>query len=213
MLLSFCASLLILIPVGSLQAQVSKADKKFWKQKAKMYVKNPISLKAEFENYQEQIKDLKRRNKELMNEASQSQNSDLVDSLRWALIQSEGELEALRTQNEKLKKYSQTQKTVNDMGIRTGLVYRIQIGAYVFYEIENKNITSDDFIAERADGFNKYVIGGFRDYDEATGFRDEIRKMGLEDAWVVPYLDGVRITIEEANQHLQNQGQQANFLD
>ena len=45
--------------------QVSKAEQKFWKQKAKMYSKNPLSLKAEFENFQQQIKDLKSMNRDL----------------------------------------------------------------------------------------------------------------------------------------------------
>jgi hypothetical protein len=37
--------------------------------------------------------------------------------------------------------------------------------------------------------------------------------MGLKDAWVVPYVDGVRVTIEEATEYQQRQETQANFLD
>ncbi|MEZ4827674.1 MAG: SPOR domain-containing protein [Bacteroidia bacterium] len=187
-------------------AQEPKDEKKFWKDKAKMYTKNPLSLKAEFENYQEQIKDLKARNKELMKKGGSGQSADLVDSLRWALIQMEGELQAQRSQKEKLEKAYNAQKTVNDMGIQAGLTYRVQIGAYVFYEMGNAPEQAGDFVAERADGFNKYVIGSFRVYDEAQEFRDELRKMGMKDAWVVPYLDGVRVTIDEANRYLEKQG-------
>lgn len=178
-----------------------------------MYVKNPLSLRAEFENYQEQIKDLKRRNKELMSSASDTQSSDAVDSLRWALIQSEGELEALRTQNSQLKKQYGTQKVVNDMGIPAGLIYRIQIGAFVFYQMDSEGSTSSDFLAERSDGFNKYMIGAFRTYDEASEFKEELKKIGLDNPFVVPYIDGVRATVDEANQYLQRQGSQANFLE
>ncbi|MEZ4776664.1 MAG: hypothetical protein R3D00_26045 [Bacteroidia bacterium] len=187
-------------------AQEPKDEKKFWKDKAKMYTKNPLSLKAEFENYQEQIKDLKARNKELMKKGPATGNADLVDSLRWALIQMEGELQAQRSQKEKLEKAYNAQKTVNDMGIQAGLSFRVQIGAYVFYEMNNPPDQAADFVAERADGFNKYVIGSFRIYDEAQSFRDELRKMGMKDAWVVPYIDGVRVTIDEANRYLEKQG-------
>ena len=190
----------------SVFGQIPKEEKKFWKNKAKMYVKNPVSLKAEFENYQEQIKDLKTRNKNLMQKSSDSQSSDLVDSLKWALIQVEGELEALKSQNTKLESAYTAQKTVNDMAIQPGLVYRVQIGAYVFYEMDNPPVNASDFVAERADGFNKYVIGSYRTYEEAGEFKDEIRKMGIKDAWVVPYIDGVRVTIDEANRYLSNQG-------
>lgn len=186
--------------------QEGKEEKKFWKDKAKMYTKNPLSLKAEFENYQEQIKDLKARNKELMQKGSGEQSSDLIDSLRWALIQMEGELQAQESRADKLDKIAQSQKSVMDMGIQDGLVYRVQIGAYVFYEMSNPPDQGGDFVAERADGFNKYVIGSFREYDEAQAFKDELQKMGMNDAWVVPYIDGVRVTINEANSYLENQG-------
>jgi len=192
--------------------QVSREEEKFWKDKAKMYKKNPLSLKAEFENFQDQIRDLKKRNKELMAQSGSSENSELVDSLRWALIQMEGELQAQRSQKEKLEKAYQAQKKVNDAGVQTGLVYRVQIGAYVFYEMEKTPENSGDFLTERAEGFNKYVIGSFRAYDEAGQFRDELQKMGMNDAWVVPYVDGVRVTIDEANRYLERQ-EQATFIN
>lgn len=208
---AICA--LMLFQGGLFGQDMSKADRNFWKKKAKMYVKNPEALQAEFENFQDQIKDLKRRNKDLMDQASNSQSSDVADSLRWALIESQSEVEALQGQMEKLRRSLQTQKTVNDMGIKAGLVYRVQIGAYVFHEMEANPGDSEDFVVERADGFNKYLIGSFRTYDEAVGFRDELRQMGLSGAWIVPYIDGVRATINEANEYLRNQQNQTSFLD
>jgi cell division protein FtsN len=212
----FVTSMIGLLALMLLQTaaigQVSREEEKFWKDKAKMYKKNPLSLKAEFENFQDQIRDLKKRNKELMAQSGSSENSELVDSLRWALIQMEGELQAQRSQKEKLEKAYQAQKKVNDAGVQTGLVYRVQIGAYVFYEMEKTPENSGDFLTERAEGFNKYVIGSFRAYDEAGQFRDELQKMGMNDAWVVPYVDGVRVTIDEANRYLERQ-EQATFIN
>lgn len=198
-------------------AQMTKEEKSFWKKKAKLYSKNPLSLKAEFENYQNQIKDLKKQNKELSsNGPSSSQNSisstgnqaGLVDSLRFALVQMEGQLQAERNNSQKLQSAYKTQKTVNKMGIQDGLVYRVQIGAFVFYEMENKPGNSDDFLAERSDGFNKYVIGSFRTQNEGDTFRDSLRKIGIKDAWVVPYIDGIRVTMQEADNYLAGQGSQ-----
>ncbi|MEL6670974.1 MAG: hypothetical protein AAFR61_02250 [Bacteroidota bacterium] len=201
----------LLLAIGllpaTMSAQISKEEKKFWKDKAKMYTKNPVALKAEFENYQEQIKDLKLRNKTLQGKVSNVQNSDVVDSLRWALIQMEGELQAARTQIEKLREVAKTQNVVLQEGIKTGLVYRVQIGAYVFHEMQGAPASDQqDFVAERADGFNKYLIGQFRTYQECEDFRNGLRKMGIADAWIVPYIDGVRVTIDEANRYRQNEG-------
>ena len=111
-------------------------------------------------------------------------------------------------ESNKLQQAYKTQKTVNDMGIQTGLVYRVQIGAFVFYEMNNTPQNSDDFHAERSDGFNKYVIGSFRTQGEAEQFRDSMKKIGIKDPWVVPYIDGIRVTIQEADQYLSGQGSQ-----
>ena len=199
--------LALLLLQSTAWAQITKEEKKFWKDKAKMYVKNPVALKAEFENYQDQIKDLKARNKTLTEKASSQQNSEQLDSLRWALIQLEGENQALNNQIDKMKLTIGSQTEVMTQNIKTGLIYRVQIGAYVFHEMENAPGEAKDFVAERADGFNKYMIGMFRTYDECDEFRGELAKLGIKDAWIVPYIDGVRVTINEANEYLKNQGQ------
>jgi len=194
-----------------LQAQTTKETEKFWKKKAKGYVKKPLALKAEFENYQNQIKDLKERNKKLVEQMNAGGGSiggdkNLTDSLRWAIIQLEGELQSTKNQYAKLEAAYKTERKVAEMGIRTGLIYGVQIGAFVFYEMDNPPADAQDVIVERADGFNKYVIGSFRTYEEAGSFRDELRKMGVKDAWIVPYIDGVRANMDEANAYLKNQG-------
>ncbi|MFK7972241.1 MAG: hypothetical protein AB8F95_17865 [Bacteroidia bacterium] len=198
---------------ASIHAQ-DKAELKFWKNKAKAYKKNPLSLKAEFENYQNQIKDLKRRNKEMAERLSDLEGGaptagpgkSLTDSLRWNLLQKEKELQTAKQDYAKLETAFRSVKRTNDMGIRPGLIYGVQIGAFVYHQMDNVPTDANDVIEEKSDGFNKYVIGNFRTYDEAQGFRNELRKIGLKDAWIVPYLDGVRVTMDEAKQYLQKQG-------
>lgn len=202
----FAAMLTMIMPAMSAQ-DVSKEEEKFWKKKAKTYVKNPLALKSEFENYQDQIKDLKARNKELLNRSAGSTANDEIDSLRWANIQLEGELQALQSQYDQLRTEYQSRRKVGDMGIQPGLVFRVQIGAYIFHEMENTPQGAGDFVHEQSDGYNKYVIGNFRTYNECESFKYELVSMGISDAWIVPYYDGERITIHEANRILQEQGQ------
>lgn len=202
----FCA-----MPLQSQAQAADKATVKFWKNKAKGYVKNPLALKAEFENYQNQIKDLKDRNKKLVEQLNAgggvaSGDKSLVDSLRWAIIQLEGDLQSTKNNYAKLEAAYKTQKKVSEMGIRTGLIYGVQVGAFVFYEMQNPPVDAQDVIVERAEGFNKYVLGNFRTYDEASSFRDELAKIGVKGPWVVPYIDGVRVTIEEAKEYSEKQG-------
>lgn len=216
LLLSIVLGLFFCMSPSQLTAQqADKETQKFWKKKAKGYVKNPLALKAEFENYQNQIKDLKDRNKKLVEQlnagggtiaAGAGGNKSLVDSLRWAIIQLEGDLQTTKNNYAKLEAAYKTQKKVTEMGIRTGLIYGVQVGAFVFYEMENPPVDAQDVIVERAEGFNKYVLGNFRSYDEASAFRDELAKIGVKGPWVVPYIDGVRVTMDEAKGYLDKQG-------
>ena len=209
-------SLLLSSPVLFAQQKKNKEDEKFWKTKAKMYAKRPLALKATIENYENQIKDLKNHVKELEEHLGSGSmqvagESDLTDSLRWAVIQLEGELQDQKNQYRKLEEAYKTQRHVSDMGISTGLVYRVQIGAYVLHEPELPQTTDNNFHMERSDGFNKYAIGFFRTYDEAAVMRHEVQKMGIEDAFVVAYIDGMRVSIKEASQYRENEG--TTFLD
>ena len=211
------------VQAQDIQPEHSRDEVKFWKNKAKGYVKNPMMLKSEFENYQNQIKDLKQRNKELSERVAQleaqvggegaqmasaggASAQMLVDSLRWSIVQLKGQLGTKENEYERLLAEYKSRNKVNDMGLKPGLVYGIQIGAYVFYEMPNPPVNMDDVVVERADGYNKYVIGNFRTYEEATHYKKEFRRIGIKDAWIVPYIDGVRVTIQEANRHLKNQG-------
>ena len=209
--------ILVLVLCFSCQGLFAQSDKEevnFWKKKAKAYTKNPLSLKAEFEQYQSQIRELKKKNLELVESASQLQtttttNADaksMVDSLKWALIQKEGELQSLSKDYEKLERAYKAQRQVNEIGVKPGLVYRVQIGAFVFYEMNNPPSDAEDFVHEKSDGYNKYVVGSFREFADCEVFKDELREMGIKDAWIVPYIDGSRSTMAEADSYLDNQG-------
>ena len=40
----------------------------------------------------------------------------------------------------------------------------------------------------------------------AEAFKKDIQKMGIKDAWIVPYIDGVRVTMTEAEKFMGKQG-------
>jgi len=40
-------------------------------------------------------------------------------------------------------------------------------------------------------------IGIFRNYWEADTFKKYLREMGVKDAWIVPYRDGIRVEIKD----------------
>ncbi len=82
-----------------------------------------------------------------------------------------------------------------------GLVYTVQIGAF-------KNPIPQDLFkgispvyGERTKlGFIRYTAGVFRSFKAGSIARDKIRQMGYPDAFVVPFYNGQRISVDQANQ-------------
>ena len=78
-----------------------------------------------------------------------------------------------------------------------GVVFRIQIGAYQGVDLQQYGEQSN-FDVEKAEGLQKFSIGAFRDYQQAEGLKRYLQEMGVKDAWIVSYKDGVRVNINEA---------------
>ena len=84
----------------------------------------------------------------------------------------------------------------------TGLYYRVQIGAF------RKPIANDKFRGFSpvsgeviANGLTCYLAGFFGEINKAVNAKGQIRKMGYNDAFIVAYCDGKRITIAQARQY------------
>ena len=202
-----------------------KVEYKKWKKKAKSYVKNPMALKAKEEACDKTIQDLTKKNAELSKRISELQaeldkchaNSQAELQRRDARFDSlMYEFKKLQTGYESMKNV--TQPTDNRQPIdgqtssgtsnatsgrdnsgERGIIYRVQIGAYTKFKIDDKlTNTESNFTGESVDNMNKYLIGRFRNYEMCEQFRKSIVKLGIKDAWVTAYNDGVRITVTEA---------------
>nr|WP_294861950.1 hypothetical protein [uncultured Fluviicola sp.] len=99
-------------------------------------------------------------------------------------------------------------KKVIPLGLKapTGLVYRVQVGAFA------KPIPEDLFkeftpvTGEKLDnGITRYLAGYFGNRQKVLDAQQDIRALGYKDAFVVAYCDGKRISLAEARQ-LEDQG-------
>lgn len=195
-----------------------KAEMKRWRDKAKAYKKNPMALKAKEEGCAREIAELTEKNAELQQrvkdlekqleecvskyEAELRKRDARYDSLMYEFKKVQTAFEASRTQveptavNEGSRPVQPSQPAQT---VERGVVFRVQIGAYQKFKIDDRLANSEkNFSGEYVDGLNKYLIGRFRSYDLAKEFRQDIIKLGIKDAFVVGYVDGVRVSIQEA---------------
>lgn len=191
------------LSIGLGWAQKKKGDpqkqaKKEWKRKAKQYVKNPLALKAREEGFQKQVQDrdnqiseLQRRNRELA-----EQLSNLEDQLRARQYS----VDSLQSEVMRLKAAYEAEKKQSRLDVMPGLVYKVQIGAFRLFDMRKYAQDNPFFESEALGDINRYTIGRFRDLALAEAFQKDLKRLGIRDAWIVPFKDGVRITMKEAKE-------------
>jgi len=89
-----------------------------------------------------------------------------------------------------------TRTTLGEMSI----VYSIQIGAYMNFNsgLISKDITQLEEFEEN--GFNKFSVGKFTTYKETVALRDDLRRIGFQDCFIIAKSFGVPVNINEALQ-------------
>lgn len=190
----FC---LVLIFSGTqVFAQLSKAEKKEWKKKAKTYAKNPANLKQFTEDKETsdgQAAALKTQVTKLNSTISDkdariTELEDQISRMRGELTSAKAELAQLKAAPPK----------VDPTDYTSGVVFRVQIGAFKNKDLSKYFENNPNFGGEAAEsGEQKVTIGVFRDYWAADEFKKYLREMGVKDAWIVPFKDGQRVDIKD----------------
>lgn len=176
-------------------AQLSKAEKKEWKKKAKEYARNPANLKDLTEQKQvadTEVTTLKGQVGTLNSQISDknariSELEDQISKMRSELTSTKAELAQLKEA-----------PPVNSMDFSKGVVFKVQIGAFKNKDLSKYFDNNPNFGGEATDkGEQRFTIGIFRDYWEADKFKKYMREMGVKDAWIVPFKDGQRVEIKD----------------
>lgn len=176
--------------VQNATAQLSKKEKKEWKKKQKSM--DP----ADFKELIEENTSLKSKLSSLNNQVSglQTRVSDSeakMESLQKEKLRLETELLESRSPDESID------VTGNKTKAAKGVVFKVQIGAYIGKDLSKFASLDEDMNLEAQGNVQKYTLGTFTDYWQADKFKKHLRKMGVKDAWIVPYKDGVRVPMKD----------------
>lgn len=187
--LMFCASF-----AQQAHAQLSKKEKKEWKKRQKSL---PLE---EFKRIVEESSSLKGKVSSLEGQVSSLQSR--VGDKDAEINRLKSDLAAAREEASNVAVSSV--EPGNETRSAQGVVFKVQIGAYKNKDLKKYNNAGGDFAAEDADGVQKFTLGSFGDYWEADTFKKYLREMGVKDAWIVPYKDGVRVPIKDVLEGIVN---------
>ena len=182
-------------------SQLSKKEKKEWKKRVK-------SLTAEqYKSIVDENKGLKSQIAKLNDElsANDAANKERKDQIAQYEAQMKEMRKQMATNAKKAKEgvtTSRSSMTKKRPDVK-GIAFKVQIGAFQNKDLSKYLDKSDSFFGEVGeDGLMRYTLGVFRDYWEADTFKKYMREMGVSDAWIISYRDGVRVPIKEVLENI-----------
>lgn len=187
---------------GNLSAQkdLSKEEKKRLKEELKNYMSDLSGYKAKMDDIRSTLDSNEAEIKRLKDD--QAYASTRQAELENRIAAYDTKVNELTQENQHLRgEYVEggdtavTQKFMKGMNNapQKGTVYKVQIGLYKEFNI-NKYFDQPRYIGyEEVDGMNRYIISYFPDEEIAKKFVEDVRKMGIKDAFVSKYIDGERV--------------------
>jgi cell division protein FtsN len=175
--------LVILVTLGfffsnTVQAQeLTKTQKRALKKEIRTYKKNPEKWVKMLNKHDTKVKEL---NDEIAKLNAQLKASELAAEK----LAQQVKLEQLR--------YVELEKTIPTTKLPDGTVYQVQMGFYQYLDLVSFNDKLKTVRAEEIDGKKRYVIGHFDNLLDAVQFSNDIKRIGVTDAFVTEYIDGER---------------------
>ncbi|WP_340063028.1 SPOR domain-containing protein [Ascidiimonas aurantiaca] len=111
-------------------------------------------------------------------------------------------IEQLRERIRSLQEKNSQLNSVHDFYLAKNLlkkqkVFAVQVGAFENNRVSLLPVSLNNTQLVRNNPYYSYSLGIFETLKEAQSFRFELAKLGFEDAFVVSYVNGKRIQVEE----------------
>ena len=175
--------LIILVTLGFfinqsvLAQELTKTQKRALKKEIRTYKKNPEKWVKMQNQHQDKVKELS------------DEIASLNAQLKTAELTSEQLAEQLKLEH---LRYVELEKTIPSTELPEGTVYQVQMGFYQYLDLVSFNDKLKTVRAEEIDGKKRYVIGHFDNILDAVQFSNDIKRIGVSDAFVTEYIDGKR---------------------
>ena len=168
---------------------LSKKEKKALKKEIKSYKKNPEKWVKMLKFHDNQLAELNAK----------------IEDLKAKLAAEKAEKAELAAKLQDLEmQYLTLKKNMPSTTLPDGTVYQVQMGYYEYLDLMSFNTKLKTIKAEEIDGKKRYVIGHFDNLMDAVQFSNDIKTLGISDAFVSQYIDGERNMDFDALKVLEN---------
>lgn len=180
---------------------LTKKEKKEWKKKKRAM--SPEDFRLLYEQNTAMKANIASMEGELSSLETQVSNKDeQISDLQKQATRMQAAYQAAQRELENLKEKPVPQQqynpnVVNGEDFSVGIVFKVQVGAFRKMDLEKYAETSKEFDQEEMEELRRYVIGNFRNYEDANVLKRYLREMGVKDAWVVPYKDNRRVPLKD----------------
>ena len=168
------------------------------KPESENYIANARQLEASYWNYAPQSEVDSFRN--VLNKISRMEEPQLIEDTKKTDSSLDFDASFLLL-NQKIEPNAKKETKKDE------LIYRIQIGAYsrglpAYMDRLYKKLSVIRKIENYTDdkGIVVYTTGRLTNFEDAIKMQNQVRLEGIKDAFVVPYLNGKRISIKEAKE-------------
>ena len=157
--------------------ELTKKEKCDIKKELRDYRKDPESYVAMKKEQAEKVENLEQKVAELEAKLAEAQQE------KEALLQKISDME---------EKYQALLDSMPTALPPEGTVYQVQMGYYQQLDLVSFNNKLKVIKAEESQGAKRYVIGYFESPMAAMQFANDMKALGIDDAFVTQYVDGVR---------------------
>lgn len=209
----FYTLLLGILTVTMAFGQMTKAERRAHRKEMKEWKKKKKTMSPDhFKVLSEEHTELQAANASMTGEIESlgqqvAAKDQKISDLQKEMQQMKAEYQAARQELENLKNQPAqpvyNPYLINGEDFSVGVVFKVQVGAFRKMDIGKYARQSKEFSQEDMEGLRKYVIGHFRNYEDAKVLKRYLREMGLSDAWIVPYRDGKRVPLKDVLQAAQ----------
>ena len=139
---------------------------------------------------------------------SQKEDIASLSHYKQALIKTENSLQGTRFIQDSLENKIYRLKTENEILSENsdppiGIFFEVQIGSFTDFNLDQYNKNLANIRQEKHNGTSKFLLGRFRSFKKTLVFESDLKRMGINSAFIVGRIDDKIVTYKEALEALE----------